>query len=176
MYIHASQMRGSTRPVEASFPQPAMEGTEGRHKPIRITAILRREDDRYGFAGHLATSVGLACALCNTVFRQVVELDFSLRYRPAGSTQLSTATLPEDHELTPGECDVEQLDDQGRIDLISFSRDQIYLALPLQPRCRENCRGLCSQCGTDLNTATCACAIRPPDPRLAALAELRKRF
>ncbi len=108
--------------------------------------------------------------------RQVVELDFSLRYRPAGSTQLSTDTLPEYHELTPGECDVEQLDDQGRIDLISFSRDQIYLALPLQPRCRENCRGLCSQCGTDLNTATCACAIRPPDPRLAALAELRKRF
>ena len=176
MHIHASHMRGSTRPVETSFPRPAMEGTARRHEPIRITAILRREDDWYGFSGHLATSVGLACSLCNNLFRQVVEIDFSLRYRPAGSAQPPSATLPEDHELAPEERDMEELDDQGRIDLISFSRDQIYLALPLQPRCREDCNGLCSQCGIDLNTATCACAFRSPDPRLAALAEIRKRF
>ena len=116
-----------------------MEGTEGCYEPIRITAILCREDDCYGFAGHLATSVGLACALCNTVFRQVVELDFSLRYRPSGGAQSPSATLPEDHGLTPDECDMEELDDQGRIDLINFSQDQIYLALPLQPRCRLLC-------------------------------------
>jgi uncharacterized protein len=153
-----------------------MEGTEGRDEPVRIIATLRCEDDCYRFAGHLATSAGLACALCNNVFSQVYEIDFSLRYTPGGNSPDPSASLPEERELPPEECDVEALDDQGRIDLMSFTRDQIYLALPLQPRCREDCRGLCSRCGNDLNHVTCACSSPAPDPRLAPLAELRNRF
>jgi len=176
MYIHASQMRGSTHPVDMFFLRPPMEGIEGRSDTIRITATLRREEDRYLFTGHLATSVGLACALCNSVSQQVVELDFSLRYGLTGRTGSPSVGLPEDHELTTEECDMAELDDQGRIDLTRFSKDQIYLSLPLQPRCRRDCRGLCSLCGTDLNNGTCACTLPVSDPHLAALAQLRNRF
>src|SRR3989454_3951410 len=38
------------------------------------------------------------------------------------------------------------------------------LAVPFSPQCRADCRGLCPQCGQDLNVGACACAP-PPDPR-----------
>jgi uncharacterized protein len=46
------------------------------------------------------------------------------------------------------------------------------LAVPFAPLCREDCKGLCPQCGIDRNTGTCSC--EPPiDPRLAALKGLK---
>jgi uncharacterized protein len=48
-------------------------------------------------------------------------------------------------------------------------RQHLVLALPLAPRCRETCRGLCPQCGTNLNTGACSCDRREADPRLEPL-------
>jgi uncharacterized protein len=55
------------------------------------------------------------------------------------------------------------------IDLNELLREQFYLALPMKPLCAEECRGLCSQCGSNLNLASCGCAPGWTDPRLAAL-------
>ena len=54
-------------------------------------------------------------------------------------------------------------------------REQVILDAPMQPLCREDCRGLCPQCGTNLNTDACACAPAWEDPRLAALKALRPK-
>ena len=53
--------------------------------------------------------------------------------------------------------------------------EQFYLALPMKPLCREACKGLCPNCGTNLNEATCDCQVRWEDPRLAALKALMNR-
>jgi uncharacterized protein len=45
--------------------------------------------------------------------------------------------------------------------------------MPLNPLCREDCKGLCPQCGTNLNTETCDCAQEWEDPRLAALKQFQ---
>src|SRR5437879_13900238 len=52
-------------------------------------------------------------------------------------------------------------------------RQEVILAVPFRPQCRADCRGLCRQCGQDLNVGTCACAP-PPDPRWAVLREYVK--
>jgi uncharacterized protein len=44
----------------------------------------------------------------------------------------------------------------------------------MKPLCAEGCKGLCAQCGTNLNTGTCACAVGWEDPRLAPLKGLIK--
>ncbi len=57
-----------------------------------------------------------------------------------------------------GDEDEEQLltmDSHGWIDLESPIRDEVGLALPLKPLCRDDCLGLCPTCGTDLNTEPC---------------------
>ncbi len=60
------------------------------------------------------------------------------------------------------------------IDLTNDVRDAILLAIPLKLLCREDCAGLCSRCGKNLNTGHCDCAPVPPDPRWEVLVRLRE--
>jgi uncharacterized protein len=60
------------------------------------------------------------------------------------------------------------------LDVRSWARDALALALPAQVVCREDCRGLCSICGENLNEAGSDHRHdREPDPRFAKLSELR---
>jgi uncharacterized protein len=55
------------------------------------------------------------------------------------------------------------------IDLGQLMREQFVLALPMKPLCLETCKGLCPQCGVNLNQVTCMCTRRWEDPRLSGL-------
>jgi len=63
--------------------------------------------------------------------------------------------------------------DGDEIDLEIAVRDAVLLELPVAPRCREACAGLCPVCGIDRNGAECECDPNPPDPRWDALRELQ---
>ncbi|CAA9227777.1 MAG: FIG01269488: protein, clustered with ribosomal protein L32p [uncultured Acidimicrobiales bacterium] len=60
----------------------------------------------------------------------------------------------------------------SQIDLGPMARDTVMLELPRAPLCREDCQGLCPECGADRNEGGCSCAA-PADPRWAALDQLR---
>jgi uncharacterized protein len=62
--------------------------------------------------------------------------------------------------------------DEGHLDMRAWARDALALALPTQIVCREDCAGLCSVCGENLNRAPDHAHEREPDPRWAALREL----
>ncbi len=51
---------------------------------------------------------------------------------------------------------------------------EVITSLPMKHLCKENCKGICSKCGKNLNDGECGCNTREIDPRLAALAELLK--
>jgi len=59
------------------------------------------------------------------------------------------------------------------LDVGAWARDAIALELPEQILCRPDCAGLCPVCGKDLNTEPHEHTEREPDPRWAALAQLR---
>ena len=64
--------------------------------------------------------------------------------------------------------------DGDEIDVRSWARDALALALPAQIVCRAECRGICAVCGENLNDAPADHAHeRAPDPRFAKLSELR---
>ena len=60
----------------------------------------------------------------------------------------------------------------GVIDLEPLIREQFVLIIPFAPLCKDDCLGLCAQCGTDKNVAPCECG-QPIDPRFAALQGLK---
>lgn len=60
-----------------------------------------------------------------------------------------------------------------KIDLDPLLQEQLLLALPMNAVCREDCKGLCGQCGQNLNDAQCGCDVRPVDPRLAPLKNIK---
>lgn len=59
-----------------------------------------------------------------------------------------------------------------RIELDDIVRDDILLDLPSKFLCREDCKGLCSVCGKNLNEGACGCSKKETDPRLAILQQL----
>jgi uncharacterized protein len=63
---------------------------------------------------------------------------------------------------------------EGKADLTALATEQIYLALPLKPLCREGCLGLCPECGQARNDGGCTCTREEIDPRLAPLLQFKK--
>ena len=66
---------------------------------------------------------------------------------------------------------VEIVGDQ--IDLAPIVREYVLLELPEAPLCREDCAGICPQCGADRNESPCGCDNTATDLRWAALEGLR---
>ncbi|MGL5514994.1 MAG: YceD family protein, partial [Sporomusa sp.] len=62
--------------------------------------------------------------------------------------------------------------DGDEIDIIDLIRENILLAAPIKPVCSQSCRGLCPECGINLNIHTCSCISTKIDPRLAVLEKL----
>ena len=60
------------------------------------------------------------------------------------------------------------------IDFTADIRDAIVLAIPIKILCQEDCKGLCPQCGQNLNLGTCNCVVKTTNPQWAALSTLKK--
>ena len=50
--------------------------------------------------------------------------------------------------------------------------DEILLSLPMKVLCKEDCKGICRQCGKDLNEGECGCDTFVPDPRMAVIKDI----
>lgn len=61
-----------------------------------------------------------------------------------------------------------------KFDVDEFVYSEVVLSLPTKHLCRDDCKGLCSVCGKDLNTGDCGCRKKEIDPRLKALEDLLK--
>ena len=72
-----------------------------------------------------------------------------------------------------GELESPYVSADGELDLAAWAHDAFALALPSQLTCREDCAGLCAQCGANLNEEPDHAHDAAPDPRWAKLSELR---
>ncbi len=61
-----------------------------------------------------------------------------------------------------------------KLNLAELCRTDVLLHIPMKHLCRQDCKGVCAQCGTNLNNNECKCVTEEIDPRLAALADLLK--
>src|SRR5581483_9001114 len=136
--------------------------------PVELEFELHKDKDKFRLVGRVRTELELACSRCAEPYRFPVYAEFDQRYLPE-----SAAALETDSEVTDDDLETSYYRDD-QIDLNELMREQFYLALPMKPLCREECRGLCAQCGTNLNTGACDCAAVWEDPRLAPLRQLKK--
>jgi DUF177 domain-containing protein len=144
-------------------------GTYNIAEPVELEFDIHKDKDKFRLEGHLRTELELSCSRCLEPYRFAVDADFDQRYLPssAASTELENEVEENDLETSY------YTDDQ--IDLGELMREQFYLALPMKPLCSADCRGLCPQCGTNLNTGTCDCSPVWEDPRLAALKAIKEK-
>ena len=77
-------------------------------------------------------------------------------------------------EIAGDESDDIILVEDLKLDLDELVFTEIIISLPMKHLCREDCKGLCTVCGKNLNESICQCETKTIDPRLSALAELLK--
>jgi uncharacterized protein len=108
--------------------------------------------------GTVESQVRLECVRCLEPFALPIssELEETYRLSEAGSK--------------PGESYV--VGDDGWLDLSPVLREQAWVDIPMKPLCRPDCKGLCPQCGANLNHESCECDDTRVDPRLAILRDL----
>jgi uncharacterized protein len=124
--------------------------------------------------GMLSGVVRRQCVRCLAEYDDALRMavaaeyhrDTDRKHRPAGPEPLLQPIEDADDDVYfyTGEA----------IELAEMVREQVILATPMQPLCREDCRGLCPVCGQDLNVRRCACQEeRSPSP-FAVLKTLRE--
>ena len=134
----------------------------GLWRPSRWISRFTRTRTGFGWLGPTRTELELPCSRCLELFRMPFDGAIDVRYLPA-----SELSAEDEREVAEEDLDTSYYRDD-QIDLNELLREQFYLALPMKPLCREECAGLCSQCGTNLNTGTCQCTSQMGRPAARA--------
>ncbi len=163
--------RIDTLPREACFsaiPDIVQEGASAAVRfpsGVRIDVTYYRSGRELFFHGSLKGEAETECSRCLENFDFVMEKSFDFVLTP------DPLPTNKNMELTADEMGLSFYTGED-IDLSPFVREQTLLALPLRPLCSESCRGLCPDCGAELNRTTCGCTL-PGDSRMAVFRNLR---
>jgi uncharacterized protein len=139
--------------------------TEGYEfvSPIFIDLHIQPEHDMFSVKGGLAFTLRVLCSRCLASFEVAPKQRFTLRFSRKIPQDVHAGNV-EGVALTADEIGLAFFEGDS-IDLRDAVQEQVVLAVPLYPVCRENCKGLCPRCGVDLNVETCRCtADKPPGP------------
>jgi uncharacterized protein len=171
LLLDVSKLREPHLHVERTD-EPSAFGSEEIFRivsPVQLAFDLHKDHEKIRIVGTVKTALELDCSRCLDGFAVPVDASFDLLYIPASVTPES-----EEKEIEEDDLDTAYYRD-GAIDLADLVREQLYLTLPMKPLCQEGCRGLCPECGTNLNSGTCNCAPVWEDPRLAPLKALARK-
>ena len=80
--------------------------------------------------------------------------------------------VPDMVETVPDAQDDQEFMDGYQMDVDDFLNIEIVINWPMKVLCKPDCRGICRQCGMDLNTGTCECDTFVPDPRMAVIKDI----
>ena len=157
-------MLAAKEKFEVNQPDCSLNGS------VRINGKLTRIERDIFFAGDLQASLQVACTRCLKSFPLMVKNKIRVHFIPRAKEQSSGT------EVEVKETDIEQeVYEEDRVDLSGPIRDNILLDVPLVRLCNEGCKGICSECGNDLNINQCECQREGEiDPRFAVLKTLKK--
>lgn len=176
--IRLEQLKEKSLSLEVDCPadrfpvlrQMIAEGACEFAAPIRIRLRAERIGEMVEVDGGVESSLRLACDRCLRQFLSPLQSVFSLTYAQITAAADGSGPHPEPVEAEEGGLMGFYGD---AIDLRDGIQEQVILALPLRSLCSEACRGLCPQCGADLNQGACRCSPARADSAFAALAKLK---
>jgi uncharacterized protein len=134
--------------------------------PVKVVLDLVVAGNDIRIDGTVNTIVEEECSRCLAVYRRKMEAELHL-YAVGADSRLRGPKPDEDR----GEGLL--VHDGRRLDLSEEVRSAILLSTPMQPLCSLDCKGLCPNCGANLNEGQCACEGHRTDPRWKGLEKLR---
>ncbi len=141
---------------EFDFSKEEYSGVFPFTTPVKLTGEIRNTAGVVTISAVISFSIDIVCDRC------------------AEDAKLSFEVLMEHglvSELNDEENDDYILVENMKLDIAELTLEDIYLALPAKLLCKEDCKGVCPQCGANLNEGPCSCK-KEIDPRLEALLDL----
>ena len=135
-----------------------VSGDEGPDE-ARVHGSLRVDnlESRFVLRGELSATTTVACGRCLNDFELAYTVPVELVVLRDSASEEGDSDTPVLHQRS------------GVVELGEALREAVVLAVPQVRICRDECRGICAQCGADLNAAECDCADEEVDPRWEGL-------
>ncbi len=136
------------------------------HKEPLKLRISCPEEDKLLIEGSGSLTLAIPCARCLTEVPTVFDLEFS-----------HEISMKQSEEDRSEETDEYQFIEGTQLDTDCLVYDEICTHWPYRVLCREDCKGLCSVCGANLNLGECSCTHEERlDPRMAAINDIFSKF
>jgi len=153
-------------------------------EPLAFTADLRKLSGGVLLKGAFTERVATPCKRCLAEATLTLPVSFTLNLVPESLARAEDVLDEKEADEKdrghgesggsfPMDATDEEIFDGKVIELEPIVREQALLALPMNAVCREDCRGLCTHCGQNLNEKQCACEATYVDPRFAALKNIK---
>jgi len=126
---------------------PVLDGTEVRlQEPVVVQGRLQAlGDGRFYWQGTARTVVAGECRRCLTPVETPLQVEIGALFTQDPDAQDD----PDSYPVAP---------DATEVDVTPAVREELVLAAPRYVVCRDDCKGICPQCGKDLNAGPCDCA------------------
>ena len=136
-----------------------IDGEESTHLTSRfdIDLWLNKVLKEVTVSGSVGFSIESPCSRCLKTVKLDLRPEVNLVLTPRDTAEGEDDDL--NHATYVGE----------EVDIGDFLREQVAMSLPLKVVCSESCKGLCPDCGVNLNEKQCGCAGQKVDPRLEVL-------
>jgi len=133
--------------------------------PLNGYVRMRRTNQGLLVDGWVELTLELLCNRCLKEFELPMHVNFEERFYPTVDIVSGLPLAPFDED------EIFPIDAHHQVDLTEAIRQNLLLALPMVAVCQEDCKGLCPQCGHDLNLGPCECEPEV-DARLGVLKTL----
>lgn len=132
---------------------------------FRSSILLNKLHDQLILTANSEFKVKFECDRCAVQFKRDLTSDYKMVYlmneAPEESESLNVSYLSRDAD---------------KIYIAEDVKEFALLAVPMKNLCKEDCKGLCQKCGTDLNKEKCSCTAEEIDPRWKPLVELKSKL
>jgi len=124
---------------------PLWEGIEGLACPVAIDLTARDVGSAVWVDMEIHAALARQCRRCLVPVRRRIDQEIGVVFQPVSEIEDGEDEV---YTFRPG---------SGELDLSAAVREQVLLAVPSYVTCREECRGLCAQCGVNRNEVECDC-------------------
>ena len=129
-----------------------------RKEPFGLT--VSKNEDKLHIQGETSVSLLIPCDRCLDDVEMHFPIHIDYQWNPDGIGDVDEITFMDGCILV--------------VDKLIM--DEIVVALPTKVLCKEDCKGLCSVCGQNLNHGSCDCDRQVGDPRMAAIQDIFRNF
>ncbi|MBA3014998.1 MAG: DUF177 domain-containing protein [Proteobacteria bacterium] len=148
------------------------EGDWSSVGPVQADLLMTRRNRQVVLDGRLQFVIRVECDCCLEAYEDRYDECFQIEFEYLPSDDPYWSVDAGEHECPEEEMDVVFIREPA-LNVENILEQQVLLMLPVKRVCSDNCRGLCSHCGKNLNKAPCTCRENESNSPFKALAQIK---